>query len=971
MRVWGILGMVAFSALVQAQGMMTTPGSFAVSESGAATYTIPIQVPPGTSGMEPKLALTYNSQAGNGLLGMGWSLSGLSAITRCPRTMAQDGVRGSINYDLNDRYCLDGQRLIAISGANGGNGAEYRTERESFAKIVSYGSAGNGPASFKVWTKDGLVMEYGATVDSAIQAQGKTSIAVWAVNKVADVKGNYYTVTYTKDSANDHYYPARIDYTGNTSTGLAPNNAVLFDYQNRTDIVSAYRGGSKSSIPVRLYRVRLLSGTSTVKRFDLSYVYSTATFRSNVSTISECPGSGTCMAPLNLHWNNAAGTGWQSTASYTPPAAIANNAARGTPDGGVRFIDLNGDGLVDMVQCVSYGILSATQKGAWLNTGDGWQSVPQYIPPPIVSAESPLADANDTGLRFVDLNGDGLPDVLLHIKGNSGGVSTGAWLNTGNGWKSASQYIPPVPIMNYAAEETPDTGVRFVDLNGDGLVDMVFHVKLKSGSINTGAWLNTGSGWQSAPQYIPPVPIMNNAAVGTPDAGVRFIDLNGDGLVDMVQYVQNRLGALTQTGAWLNTGNGWKSAPQYIPPVPIMNNAAGTPDTGVRFIDLNGDGLVDMVQYVQYGASTAGNIQKGAWLNTGNGWESAPQYVPPKPIVSTAADANGNDPGVRFVDLNGDGLPDMVQHILWNSGSINTGAWLNTGNGWRSAPQYAPVAMIAQNTSSAKDLGVRFIDLNGDGVDDMVQNVLRSGSNIQKGAWLNSQAGQPDQITKIDNGLGKQITITYKALPQMGSQYIKGPPSTYPKVDLQIPQLVVSSIAVSNGIGGTLTSTYKYGGLKAEQGTGRGLLGFAWQESTQAETGLTTRTEFRQDFPYTGLPSRVAVSKQGVGNGGLLKETVSTLGCLDPATGGVCTVATGKRYFPYASQSVEKSWDLNGAVLPVLTTTQQFDAWGNATRVTSSASDGYSKTTTNTYSNDTAKWHLGRLLRTQVQSTAP
>src|SRR4029450_7420987 len=95
-----------------------TPGSFRVTESGAAEYRIPIQVPPGGGAMAARLGFVYNSQAGNDLLGVGWSLSGLSSITRCPRTVAQDGVKVGINYDWNDRYCLDGQRLVATSGAS-------------------------------------------------------------------------------------------------------------------------------------------------------------------------------------------------------------------------------------------------------------------------------------------------------------------------------------------------------------------------------------------------------------------------------------------------------------------------------------------------------------------------------------------------------------------------------------------------------------------------------------------------------------------------------------------------------------------------------------------------------------------------------------------------------------------------------------------------------------------------------------
>jgi hypothetical protein len=271
-----VLALAALSAAssgLQAQTTVagSTPGSFRVTESGAAEYRIPIRVPPGIAGMEPKLALVYNSQGGNGLLGVGWNLEGLSSIARCPRTLAQDGVRGGVNYDWNDRYCLDGQRLVAISGSYGADGTEYRTERESFSKVISYGVAGNGPAWFKVWTKSGQILEYGNSLDSRIEAQGKPTVRAWAVNKVFDTKGNYFTLTYTEDSGDGDYRPARIDYSGNTSAGSAAFQSIRFAYEPRADMAPAYIAGSVLKVVKRLTSVTSYVGETPSRAYRLVY----------------------------------------------------------------------------------------------------------------------------------------------------------------------------------------------------------------------------------------------------------------------------------------------------------------------------------------------------------------------------------------------------------------------------------------------------------------------------------------------------------------------------------------------------------------------------------------------------------------------------------------------------------------------------------------------------------------------------
>ena len=95
------------------------PGEFAVTPAGSANYTIPIEIPPSTNGVAPELAFSYDSQSGNGFMGVGWAIAGIPEITRCGANLAIDGYIRPVALTYEDKFCMGGQRLIAVSGAYG------------------------------------------------------------------------------------------------------------------------------------------------------------------------------------------------------------------------------------------------------------------------------------------------------------------------------------------------------------------------------------------------------------------------------------------------------------------------------------------------------------------------------------------------------------------------------------------------------------------------------------------------------------------------------------------------------------------------------------------------------------------------------------------------------------------------------------------------------------------------------------
>jgi len=277
-------------------------GAFSVTESGSARYAIPITVPPGRGGIEPALSLLYTSSTGNGALGVGWALDGLSTISRCARTYAQDGGARAVRGDDSDAFCLDGQRLVRdlYEGV-------YHTAVDTFARIVPEPLTAVQPTSWRVFTKDGRILTYGGSPNArgALRTSVTTesTIGTWALDRVEDRSGNFMRIVYLQNmalaaqgdaSSTSELLPDVITYTGHGN--VDGDREVHFDWATRDDILRGWKhGGGATSRTLRLDRIVVRAQDQPFRRYQLAY--ETQSNVSRVTSISECFGAADACKP--------------------------------------------------------------------------------------------------------------------------------------------------------------------------------------------------------------------------------------------------------------------------------------------------------------------------------------------------------------------------------------------------------------------------------------------------------------------------------------------------------------------------------------------------------------------------------------------------------------------------------------------------------------------------------------------------
>ena len=944
---------VLVSSFARADLVGRIDGSLAVAPTGAATYDVPITVPPGTAGMQPQLSLRYDSQGSNGPLGVGFALTGQSSIGRCPSDLGRDGAIRAVQLDRGDRLCLDGERLVAVAGSYGTPGSEYRTERESWARVVAVGSADPvdpdaGPREFRVEGRDGRIRTYGSTEDSRIEAQGTGRVRLWALARVEDRSGNAMRYRYLEGADRGEVELARIDYTENPAAGIAPYASVRLVWEDRPDPEYGYGAGSLTATTKRLAALETWYGEERVRAYGLRYEANPRTGRSRVAALTLCGLGGECLPPTVFSWEEGT-PGWREIARWDLPRELWADAKSVG-----ELADVNGDGLLDFVHDGS----ASQRRNTWLNTGSGFDLVdPWRTPDDLFSLNLGMPHA-----VFTDVNGDGLPDYVRSYRGSDGGVRTKTHLNTGSGWAGVSAgFRTPDFMWDYTHDHNRQRGV-LIDLNGDDLPDYVTAFNDADTPVRD-SYLNTRAGFgpRSASWRLPAS--LWRFEGGEHHTEATLVDLNGDGLPDLLRAVVDNDGS-EHRAVWLNTGAGFTvgPVPAWTPPAAIWDYSPGpvTPSAKdvrqrAQLADVNGDGLPDFV--VCFEGQGGGEVIQ-TYLNTGAGWVRRPLWDLPYHVWTYAAGKNRMT--AQLADVNGDGLLDLVRAFDSSQSVKQLDTWLGTGHGFPDkdgeTPSYEPPTPIWSYAPDPPETRATFADLDGDGLADLVK-AIRTGETVALESHVN-QGTLGDRVVEIRDGLGALTEIEYAPLTS-SDVYEIGARAPYPQATVVDPIRVVRRVASGPTAGALRAVSLRYGSMRFDR-LRRLNLGFAWRESTDESTGIVTTETSHQDWPLQGLADTTVRARS---DGTVLARTQHEYELAASSPAGVNAVLE--------RETREESFELDGAPVSTTGIRRDFDAFANVAVEVVAWSDGATRTTRTVFENDTAGWLLGLVRRMEMTASTP
>mgnify|MGYP002520882470 FL=1 len=431
------------------KGTVGTPsGAVAVSETGAATYTLDIEAPDGGA-LTPHIALAYDSQQGGyGLAGYGIGLTGFSAITRGGSDLFHDGAQRGVSHTAADNLFLDGKRLVFVSGTHGQDGATYVVEGDPYTRVVLHGDIGAGAPSswFTVTTPAGMTWEYGRTPDSRLaytNGRGQARVASWHVSKGTDRHAG--TIAYTYATSGLCVRPVSVTYGTNEAQARGLIGKVAFAYRslgaNTRPFTLEDRHGQHD---LCLSAVTTSLNDSVYRTYTLTYDESldlSSGKWTRLTKVEEANGRGEQFPPVKLTW--------QPLPAFRPAATTlkvpGKDVDQSVTETGKRFLtaDLNGDGVADIVRVSSASVPDTDKGGRSLFTRVyvsrsrvGATGEVTYDNLPLVYTLPPGFSAHGircllSGASVMDFDGDGLNDLFFAFGTSSDGGRTSLTLPAG------------------------------------------------------------------------------------------------------------------------------------------------------------------------------------------------------------------------------------------------------------------------------------------------------------------------------------------------------------------------------------------------------------------------------------------------------------------------------------------------------------------------------------------------------------
>jgi RHS repeat-associated protein len=700
--------------------------------TGTASLTVGVFTSPARQGFGPKLALSYDSGAGNSPFGLGWSL-GVAAITR-------KTSKGLPRYDDaidSDVFIMSGaEDLVPLLDKTGDpwiprtakrrigdhtfEVRAYRPRVEAgFSRIERWTDTTSGDAHWRTISGSNVTNIYGQHPESRIaDPTDPTRIFSWLLELSFDDRGNTIRYVYKPEDR------ANVPHTASEQHRVVSANRYLkrILYGNDTP----YLPGTEqfSAMPTDwCFQLVLDYGehdpTTPTPEEENTWSSRLDPFSSYRSRF-EVRTYRLCRRLLMFHHMRELGD---------HPVLVRSTDLTHTNH-------TPADPKIPVLSQVA----SITQTG-WITATDGGYTTKQL--PPLQLGYSPLAlddtlhtlggldAANITGVfdaktqRWVDLDGEGLQGILTtddnawYYQHN-----TSAW--NPHGHKATARFEPPAMV----ATKPSRTAATLTDLNGDGNLCAVDFAQPAPG------WFeyDPDTGWS-------PLQLLSTTAnIDFSDPNLRFVDLNGDGLSDVL-ITENQV--FTWYPWEVNDGFGpagraFTGFDEDLAPAVVL--ADGT--ESIHLADMTGDGLTDLVR-------VRSNGEVCYWPNLGYGKFGAKVTMDNAPIFDHPDLFNQNQ--ICFTDIDGSGTADLAY-----LGAHPT-VWFNqSGNSWTVGHQLTQFPTAPRGTQGS------VFDLLGTGTSCAVLTSPLPNDTVAPLRYVDLTAGiKPYLLTTVTNNTGGQRELTY------------------------------------------------------------------------------------------------------------------------------------------------------------------------------------------------------------------